>query len=301
MDLNLLVIFEALMEERSVIRTAGRVGLSQPATSNALSRLRRTFDDPLFLRSPKGMIPTPLAETLIGPVREALGHLRQALEPQAFSSKRLERTFRVLANDYVEEVLLPQLLALTVEASPGVRFKVRRQGRLFGAPDPRLLADSHDLAVGFFPDSPALDSNLRSRVLRPESNAVIVSRNHRAIGEALTLESFAAARHAVVFYRSWDSGLVDALLAEKGVSRKIAAYLPHFRTAAQVVAATDLIAIIPERLARSAARSLPLRVHPVPFEFPEFRLTMVWHQRRHNDRAHRWLRERIVEAERTSD
>src|SRR5262249_48972348 len=141
-DLNLLIIFEALMEERSVTRAARRVGLSQPAMSNALARLRRTFNDPLFSRTTDGMTPTPAAQSLIGPVRSALGQLRGLFEKKpAFEPAASERLFHMLTNDYVELTLLPSLAKAIRDQAGGVSVRVQRSPNVFEPPSANLLAE----------------------------------------------------------------------------------------------------------------------------------------------------------------
>src|SRR5215475_4928159 len=144
-DLNLLLAFEALMEERGVTRAAKRVGLSQPAMSNALARLRRTFDDPLFVRTTDGMSPTPAAQTLIGPVRTALAQLREIFEEKpAFAPSASERLFHLLANDYVELTLAPALAKAIRDQASRISLRVERSPSVFEAPSANSLAESFD-------------------------------------------------------------------------------------------------------------------------------------------------------------
>jgi DNA-binding transcriptional LysR family regulator len=296
-DLNLLLAFEALVEERSVTRAARRLGLSQPATSNALARLRRTFDDALLVRTAGGMGLTPVAERLAGPVRAALAQLRAAVEePEAFDPAASERSFNVQTTDYVEMMLLaPAMRALAAEA-PGLRLRIRRPRRLFAPPAPELLAGRYDLAIGFYPDAVALDPAVHSRVLWEEANVCVAAKDNARIRGAVSLEEYAAARHVAVFYRGQGHGVIDAVLAQHGLARETAVLAPHFVTAPFLVASSDLIATMPERLARHFEALLPLQVLPLPVELPPFRLAMLWHGRAEADPAHRWLRALIASA-----
>jgi len=265
-DLNLLLVLEALVEERNVTRAARRIGLSQPAMSNALARLRRTFDDPLLVRNADGMVPTPVAQSLITPVRAALSQLRAALEEKpAFDPSSSERTFHLLTNDYAEIALL--------------------------AP----LAESFDLAIGFYPDALTLDARLRSETLWAEENVCIVSSRHPAIRGKLTLRQYAEAGHVAVFYKAQGPGVIDTLLEQRGYSRKAVMQVPHFASVPFLVSGTDLIATVPVRLARQFSRQLKLQILPVPLSLPQFRLTLLWHERHHTDPAHRWMRNFIIE------
>lgn len=293
-DLNLLLVFEALMDERNVTRAAKRIGLSQPAMSNALARLRRTFDDPVLVRTPDGMLPTPRAQALIVPVRAALAQLRGALEERpVFDPAASQRTFHLLANDYVELLLLPQVSAALQKQAQEVKLHVYRPRNLFHPPTAIDLADSFDLALGFFPDALTLESGIRSAVLWEEQNVCIARAGHPVIRGGITLQQYVAAQHVAVFYKAQGAGLIDTLLEQQGMARRVALLVPHFVSAPFVVTTSDLIATIPERLAKQFAE-LPLQVLPVPLEMPPFRLTMLWHERFDQDAAHTWLRELLV-------
>ncbi|HEU4387119.1 MAG TPA: LysR family transcriptional regulator [Blastocatellia bacterium] len=296
-DLNLLLVFEALMEERNVTRAAKRIGLSQSAMSNALARLRRTFDDPLLVRTPAGMAPTRKAQALILPVRESLARLRSALVDQpAFDAAGSQRAFQILMSDYSEVTLLPHLLSRLVREAPGVSFRVRRSRSLFDPPAPEELANAFDLAVGFYPDAPALDTSLRSEVLWEDKNVCIVSSKHPVIKSALTLRQYAGAAHAAVFYKSEGQGFIDALLAQHGLMRRQTVLVPHFISAAYIVAESELIATVPERLALELKKKLKLKTLTPPIAIPPFRLTALWHERRQADPGHVWLRALFSEA-----
>jgi DNA-binding transcriptional LysR family regulator len=293
-DLNLLLVFEALMDERNVTRAAKRVGLSQPAMSNALARLRRTFDDPLLVRTSDGMLPTPRAQALIVPVRAALAQLRGALEERpAFDPAASQRIFHLLSNDYVELLLLPQVSAELQRQAQEVKLHVYRPRHLFHPPTAIDLADSFDLALGFFPDALTLEEEIRSTVLWEERNVCLARAEHPAIGGALTLQQYVAAQHVAVFYKSQGAGLIDTLLEQQGWARRVALLVPHFASTPFIVAASDLIATVPERLAHHFV-DLPLQVLPAPLEMPPFRLTLLWHERFDHDPAHAWLRELLL-------
>src|SRR5919205_3190442 len=153
LDLNLLLVFEALMDERNVTRAAKRIGLSQPAMSNALTRLRRTFDDQLLVKTSAGMVPTPTAQSLIEPVHAALTHLRAALETKrAFDPKEASRTFHILANDYVEITLLIRLLKTLRACARGIKLRFHRPRNLFEPPTATELTESVDLAISLSPN-----------------------------------------------------------------------------------------------------------------------------------------------------
>lgn len=294
-DLNLLLAFEALMDERHVTRAARRVGLSQPAMSNALTRLRRTFDDPLLVRTPSGMTPTPAAQALIEAVRAALSQLRRAIEEKpAFDPAASSRSFHVLTSDYAEIVLLAKLVGSLREQAGGVSIRVHRPPNVFQPPTRTALSDSFDLAIGFFPDALSLDASVRSEVLFEEDNVCIASANHPSIKSRISIRQYAAARHAAVFYKSEGPGVIDTILAQKDLTRQLAVLAPHFASVPFIVAESDLIATVPRRLALCFHKALKLQVLPMPFTLPPFRLSMLWHERVDSDPAHRWLRELVI-------
>lgn len=296
-DLNLMLVFESLMDERNVTRAARRIGLSQPAMSNALSRLRRTFNDPLLVRTPDGMSPTPAAQALIGPVRAALGALRGALEEKpAFDPAASKRKFHVLANDYVEIMLIAPVLTTLRAKAEEVGLRVHRSASVFQPPTAAQLSDSFDFAIGFFPDTLALDAGVHSGLLWEESNVCIASANHPSIRGKLSVRQYAAARHVAVFYKTEGPGVIDTLLAQKGLSRRSGVQVPHFASVPFLVSCSDLIATVPERIALRFARSLKLQVLPAPITIPPFRLAMLWHERIHADPAHVWMRRLISET-----
>jgi len=293
MDLNLLLVFEALMDERNVTRAAGRVGLSQPAMSNALARLRRTFDDPLLVRTAEGMAPTPLAQTLIVPVRQALAALRGALEEHDdFKPVEARRTFHLLANDYVEITLLSELIGPLSEAAPELTLRVYRPRTLFQPPPASSLVEFYDLAIGFYPDLIAFEDGVRAEVLWEEKNVCIARRGHPRIDGSITLEQYAGEHHAAIFYKSQGGGLIDTVLEQQGKRRRQTVLVPHFAGVPFLVAASDLIAVVPEGLVRRFGH-LSLQALDLPIEIAPFHLTMVWHERYDNDPAHAWLRDRI--------
>ena len=296
-DLNLLVAFEALMDERHVTRAAKRVGLSQPAMSNALTRLRRTFDDPLLVRTPGGMTPTPAAQVLMEAVREALSQLRAVLEEKpAFNPAASRRAFHVLTNDYAEIVLLAPLVGTLRKQAAAVSIRVHRPPNVFQAPSRQALSDSYDLAIGFFPDALSLDASVRSEVLFDEDNVCIAAGNHSSIKSRISIRQYANERHAAVFYKSEGPGVIDTILAQKGLTRHLAVLAPHFASVPFIVAESDLIATVPRRLAARFSKDLKLQVLPVPFSIPPFRLSMLWHERVDSDPAHAWLRGLVAET-----
>lgn len=292
LDLNLLKVLDALLEERHVSRAAKRVGLSQPALSNALGRLRGVFEDPLFTRSGQGMVPTPRALQLSGPVRSAMRQIREALEgPVAFDPHASVRTFRIAMPDYLEFRLAPLLVRALAEEAPHVRIQIRRVEGLFQAPEAALRAGTLDLAVGFFPDAKGVDPGTRVETLFSDQQAVIGRKGHSILKgrTALSIEQFAEAEHAAVIFREEAWGLIDTELASRGLRRRMRFATPHFLTVMRAVQTTDLIACVPEWLAREY-EPLGLTVKKPPFQLPDFVARMIWNREVEADPGHRWFR-----------
>jgi len=291
-DLNLLIAFESLLDERNVGRAANRVGLSQPAFSNAIARLRVRLDDPLFVRTSQGMLPTPRAEQLGGPIRSALSLLRQTLEaPRSFDPTTSTQQFRIALSDDVELRLVP-LLANSIKPSK-VHLQTRRLDGIFTIPESELRKGSLDLAVGYFPDARSLAPSFVMETLSEERNVVIARRGHPAFKKKLTLERLLKLDHAAVIYRNEPWGLIDNELATRGLRRKLRLALPHTLSVLHAVASSDFVACIQESAASHFGPALNLVSHVEPIGLPPFVLRMVWHRQRTDDPAHRWLRDLI--------
>lgn len=297
LDLNLLTVFAALAEERSVSRAARRVGLSQPAVSNALARLRAALGDPLFVRSRAGMSPTPRAEQLRAPVLGALDQLRTALSGErSFDPSRSARVFRVAMSDYSEWLLLAPLLERLRREAPGVTLHVRRLDALFAVPEAGLHSGALDLAIGPFPDARGLSPGVHAETLYEEDHVVVLRKSHPALKRPLTLDRFAALPQAAVIFRAEPWGLIDTELAARGHRRKLRFASSHFAAVLQAVAASDLAACVPESLARRFKMWLPLASRPMPFPLPRFVTRAVWRASSAPEEGLAWFRQLLREA-----
>jgi DNA-binding transcriptional LysR family regulator len=288
-DLNLLIAFESLLDERHVGRAANRVGLSQPAFSNAISRLRVRLGDPLFVRTSRGMLPTPRAEQLAGPIRTALSLLRQTLEaPRSFDPHESAQRFRLGISDDVELRLMPQF-AKTIQQGQ-LQMQTRRLDGIFVIPESDLRNGTLDLAIGYFPDARSLAPSFVMETLSEERNVVIARRGHPAFRRRMTLERLIMLDHAAVIYRNEPWGLIDNELAAHGLRRRLRLALPHCLSVLHAVASSDLVACIQESVAKTFGPALGLASHPEPIGLPTFALRMVWHRQRSDDPAQMWLR-----------
>lgn len=296
MDLNLLVALRALLEERHVTRAARRVGLSQPAMSHALARLRGLLDDPLLVRTSKGMQPSARASGIVRPLARALEDVERALAaPKAFDPTTSTQTFRIATNDYIELVVLPRLLATLSREAPGVDVRVASLGsRAFE----HLGEGRSDIAIGVVGamGEPIPPRGIRSRRLLTDDFVCVVREGHPRLKKRLSLDDFVSLSHALVAPRGKSGSVVDTALAKLGKTRRVAVEVPHFLVAPHIVRETDLILTLARRVARALAPLLGLRQLAPPLELPGFSMAMVWHERQHNDPAHVWLRAVVASA-----
>ena len=259
--------------------------------SSALGRLRSLFGDELFVRSGRGVQPTPRALELAAHVRGGLQQLRHALDGEAaFDPSTSGRTFRLAMTDYAEWLLIAPIMRRLDRKAAGIQLQVRRLDRLFQTPDAELRAGAIDLAIGFFGDARTMQEGTLAETLLEEENVVISRRGRKG---AMTLEAFTAARHAAIVYRPEPWGLIDQELAARGHRLKLRLAVPHFQTVLAAVAVSDLIACVPRRLARHFGSELGLRTAPVPFPMPPFHTIMVWHRHAAGDPALRWLQSEL--------
>ena len=295
-DLNLLVVLEALIETRSVTAAADRVGLTQSATSHALARLRTTLGDPLFVRSRAGLVPTERSLALAGPLRDALDRVRTAIAPPtAFDPSTAKRRFVIRTADYSEVVLVPELVARFARSSPGIDLWVSASD---DDPLDELSRGDADIFVGpVFARYQRAD--IRERRLFDEHFVCVVRADHPKARDGWSLEEFAALDHGLVAPSGRPGGSVDTMLVEHGLTRRVSVLSPHFLAVPFVVAATDVVLTIPERVARRVAEFLPLRIIAPPAPVPGFTMSLMWHERRHHDAAHAWMRAQVVEVAKT--
>ena len=293
LDLRLLACLDALVTERNVTRAASRVHLSQPAMSSALKRLRDIFQDPLLTRTPRGLVPTPQGMELAQSARAILhGVEAMASAKRRFDPGTSERTFHVAMTDYSEFVLLPRLVQRLQADAPNINLAVTPLDRRIHADE--LLADADiDLAISNFP---LVSGRLRTRELFRERFVCLTSKDNKRIGKRLTLAKFTELAHAFIsphgggFY-----GATDDALSAVHRARRIAVSIPHFLVAPFVVANSDLVIVMAERVARHFAATLPLRLLEPPVHIEGFAVSQRWHERSDHDAGMVWLRARIME------
>jgi DNA-binding transcriptional LysR family regulator len=289
-DLNLLRVFDALLRDRKVAAAAQRLGLSAPAVSNALARLRRATGDELFTRTPAGMLPTAYAQRIGTTVAASLAALEDSFAtPEHFDPRSSRRSFRVAMSDVGEVWFLPGLVrALSLQA-PGVSFGSVRNTAI--ALQQEMAAGSVDLAIGWLPD---LGAGFHQRRLFEQRYVCLMAASHPLASGRLTKERFLRARHATVVAEGSGHERVPALLRRHGVAEPVALRLPHFVAVPYIVAETDLVVTVPSKLAEKAVAPFGLVQRPCPLPLPNFEVNVFWHRRAHQEAGNRWLRDLIV-------
>lgn len=298
LDLNLLRVLDAMLRERSTTRVGERIGLSQPAVSSALNRLREILGDRLFVREGNRMVPTSFAETLEEPLRQALDRIERALSGgAAFDPVRSTRTFRLLGDNFLSEVLLPPLVARLSREAPGIRFQLL-------SINPRPLAEQFaegSIDLAFAPGISMPD--WVDRVLAFRTTACFVaSRNNARLARAgikdrqtIPLDIFCDMPHVQFSPEGGLTASEDEVLAELGRRRHIVLTVPDFFSVGRVAAQSELIGAVPVALALSVADQLGLSVHKAPFAMRLEHLYLYWHRRQADDPEHRWMRDLILE------
>jgi DNA-binding transcriptional LysR family regulator len=287
-DLNLLRVFDAVLHEKGVTSAAARLGLTQPAVSNALARMRKLFGDPLFVRTPRGVDATPFARELAEPVRQALALLESALaHGPGFDPATSTRAFRFYMSDLGQVEFLPPLVERVQRGAPGVRLEAvaLEVDDIANA----LAAGALDLAIGFLP---GLSAPVGRRALFRDPYLCLMRADHPIA--ALTKKKFLEASHALVIYRGGHR-VIEEALERAGLARRIALRVPHFTVVPMVLERTDLILTLPARVARVFERRGKLKALPPPVPIPPAEVAVHWHERFEADPGNRWLREQIVE------
>ncbi|VVE66784.1 LysR family transcriptional regulator [Pandoraea anapnoica] len=290
-DLNLLVIFDALMRERHVTRAALRIPMSQPAMSNALARLRHVFKDDLFIRSGGTMEPTPRAIELGESVRQILRQTERLMSSDVnFDPATAQREYTARMSDLVGSLVLPQILAAIAESAPGVTLDI-----LHMSPERTIKAlESDELDFGL---SMQLQhaSNIRSQPLFMDQMVCVMRADHPLAAGKLTMKRFLEADHLRVAMSPTDIRFVDNVLADQGLGRKVVAKVPHWLLIPPILQESHLIAVISGKLAARLASEV-IAVRPLPFPSEPFSWDIYWHRRNDNSASHKWMRDLIVNA-----
>lgn len=287
-DLDLLPVLEALLRRRNVTHAASEVGLSQPAVSRALGRLRDLFDDPLLIRSGGGLTLTPKAERLAPQVVAALDGLRGLFRDEAFDPAQEQRTVRLVASDVHTLLLLPSLMAALSHEAPGVRVQVSAYG-----PDTITQMQQGRLDLAFALGSTPLPAGTETLPLGLDRLVLVMRKGHPLVGKSVTAEDYERFPHAAISIFGDGQSELDAALAARGLSRRIALTTPHFTAALAAVSQSDLLTTVSEALAQRFADTFGLVCVPSPVAPDPLHLLLVWDRLRGRDPALIWFRERL--------
>ncbi len=288
-DLNLLSVFEAIYLEENISRAAEKLGISQPAMSNALKRLRETLNDPLFVRSAGAMLPTPRAEELAEPIRSALQIIQTSLDKQPeFNYSSAEHTFGLAMSDYSEAIILPLILEWLEKSAPGIAIKVYpiEGGNLTKA----LTKGKIDIAIGRIP---FLEDGFRAQRLMEERFICLVRNNHPEIKDKITKEHLQKYPYISITARHSTRTYIDKCFHKEGVTCKNIVQTPNTLSMPYMVAKSNHIAICPMRVAKMYADILDLKYFEIPVETNNAVLSQYWHERLQNHASHKWLRKTI--------
>ncbi len=291
-DLNLLVALDALLTERHVSRAAVRIGLSQPAMSNALSRIRALFADDILVRTPHGMEPTPRALELADTVKAALRQIERTFEREAaFDPATAALVFRVRMSDVLGFLLLPRVIPALERTAPGVALDISHLSP--AETHDALESDRIDLAVSMGLQH---GMTIQERPILDDRMVCLVRAGH-PLQSASGIEAFLSHRHLRISISPTDSRFVDNILASLGRRRDVAVNIPHWLLVPPLVRTSDLVAVMPERLAHVMMHETPgLATVDLPFASDGFQWALYWHRRHDQRPAHKWLRDMIVSA-----
>ncbi|KAB7893298.1 LysR family transcriptional regulator [Rouxiella sp. S1S-2] len=289
LDLNLLKALDALLDEGSVTRAAQRLSLTQPAVSGMLTRLRDFFDDPLFVRTRHGMVPTLRASELASPVKQILTDIAILLKPLNFIPITAELTYTIVATDYALKAVIIPLMAALKQRAPLIKVAVRPvdNARIYQ----QLSRGEVDMALLTPQTTP---DDLHGRALYEEHYVCVASGHHPlAAGQEITLEQFCEQEHILVSTEGKFTGVTDEVLAELRLTRRVGMSVNSFLVIPDILRLTNMIAVVPHRMVPADS---DLVIIPLPLKVPGFTKSMAWHERTHRDSAHQWIRALCVEV-----
>ncbi|MEO7938269.1 MAG: LysR family transcriptional regulator, partial [Burkholderiaceae bacterium] len=285
LDLNLLKTFNAIHRHNNLSVAAIELGLTQPAISAALKRLRLHFDNPLFVRTSHGMRPTPHADTIAIRVTRALDILREVDQSATFALATTTAHYRIYINDVGMLVVMPQVVRYVTEHAPNAKISIidLRPDEVVDAMDSGEI----DLAIGYFLGMPDW---ARQQTLRQTTYLCAVRSGHPDIGASLSIEQFLRARHAIYAASGSPHSVVDETLARMNLTRNVALRVPRFAALPFLIAHSDLLVTIPEDLANTFSRLIDIKLFVPPVPLGQFEIKQYWHERHHAEPAYRWLR-----------
>ena len=290
-DLNLLVVFNQLLQDRRVSSTADKLGLSQPAVSHALKRLRLLLKDELFIRTSRGMDPTPYALHLGEHIGQALASLQNALSQRdSFDPSTSERTFTLSLTDIGEIYFMPTLMEKLSLVAPHIKISTLRNTS--GSLSEDMASGNVDLAVGLLP---SLTTGFFQRRLFKQRYVCMFRQGHPSAHNPISLAQYKALSHVGVTSANTGHSEIDDWMTRKGIARDIHLHVPHFVAVGHILQSSDLIATVPERFAQKCQHPFQLEISPLPFKLPDIAISLFWHAKYNREPANLWLRQQIVD------
>lgn len=288
-DLNLLKVFDVLIEERNVTKSAKKLAMSQPAVSHALGRLRQQLDDPILIKAGNGMMVSPRALQIHSEMHSALKQIEKAISPQpSFDPKNDKREFAIASTDYVESLILPPLLSHIETHAPGISLNIQHLAS--SLPLDEIERGAIDIAIGMSVRTP---KRFKSKLLLEDDYMCAVASNHPIIQEELTMERYMDLDHLLVAPAKNRLQVDKTLFAEMGRSPKVVANMPHFLAAMHATSESGVIVTGPALLLRKFQKSFNLHLIKPPFDLPLTKIDLVWHEFKENDPGIKWLRKQL--------
>ncbi|MBL6689647.1 MAG: LysR family transcriptional regulator [Pseudomonadales bacterium] len=291
-DLNLFVVFDAIYTEGNLTRAGEIIGITQPAVSNSLSRLRNLFDDPLFVRTAEGMVPTPVAQNIIGSVRQSLALIRSSVqESESFDPKVSDKRFRVSMTDLNQAIVLPSLFKVIKKEAPQVSvdcYQVHRRDMSI-----ELASGNLDLAIDI-PLTP--DPQIKQASLYSHPYVCVVNKDNELIGDKLDLDTYLKLQHIHISSRRGGLGHVDLTLGKMGKKREVVLRTQHYLSTPQLVSNSNFALTVPKIFAEFLAVASPTRYLELPFEVPHLESFLYWHESTDSDQANAWMRQLIIDG-----
>lgn len=289
-DLNLMVIFDVIMQERSVTKASHRLAMTQPSVSNAISRMRHVWQDPIFVKEGRGIKPTPFAENMWLKVRQPLIDIRHAAQITKSDIRQLARTFRIASTDWMTDLFWLPLRQRIEQHAPlvnlhAVPYQVNGEKLLLNA--------DVDMVLDYFEGA---NEHIHSKLLFNNHFVCAMRPQHALAQKALTLDYFCQAQHLLMSLSGDAKGSVDRYLAQIGTSRRIAMTVNHCANMAKILTQTDLITTIPLPLIMKQLEQGQLIAKPLPFDLSPAPISMTWHVRQQRDDAHSWLRQQVLDV-----
>jgi len=288
-DLNLFVVLHAVYEQGSITQAANKLHITQPAVSHALSRLREKFNDPLFIRHGRKIVPSALCQRIMPMIKQSLDNLNDTLSPAAeFDIHQYDRVIRLGLRDILESIFFPPLLQDLVKNTPNIKVNSERVNLV--EMESALSNQSLDIVIDVL--TPTGD-NINSTLVCNERFSLICRQDHPILKE-LTLQKYTEYPHGIVSLKDSTIDIVDMALAKHGVTRNVALRCEHYFAAASVACQCDLLLTMPNAYANILKDKLPIVVSELPFEVPELPVHMFWHQQAEQDPVNNWMRDKLM-------